>query len=114
MISGTAVFFALAWPSWIGALNCQKWCYQAFEQVGIMHRGGPLGGQVVGFSFQRSPGWAHWAAVFISTLVAFLPALSLAALTQARIMPRGTWCGACGGLLKGLREPRCPWCGKEL
>ncbi len=110
-----AVFIVLAgaYPGAWGVTYSRRECYRLFELVGIMKTGGPLGGQIAGFNYQRNPAWAHSVAIFASVSLVFGPILLGAGVAHRAITGRAreTRCGVCGGVLRGLREARCPHCG---
>lgn len=110
------LFALAAYPSWYGSLYVRREMYRLFELVGIMHAGGDLGGQLLGFNYQRHPEWAHYGAVFVSGVVAFAPAVLGAVYVRRRMSGAAyeTRCGGCGRVLRGLSEPRCPHCGGAL
>jgi len=90
--------------------------YRLCEAVGIMRAGGPLGGQVVGFNYQRRPEWVHPVARSATHAVAMTPALVFALLIYhraafGRLGLEQTLCGACGRARRA--DGPCP-CGHEI
>lgn len=87
--------------------------YRLAERVGLMDPGGALGGQIMGFNYQREPVWVHWAVWIGATLIVFGPVVAgaLALATPGGVRARATLCGRCGSTLTDLAEPRCPRCG---
>ncbi len=103
-----------------GASNIvQRECYRAAEAIGIMSPNGPLGGQIAGFNYQRSPEWVHVVAEFVASLVAFLIPVIAGLLIFQRLALgplhlRATLCGHCGSRLHNLKTPACHCCGASL
>ncbi len=112
-LGGLACFAAAAVPLSWARLFVVREGYRLAEFVGVMDAGGSLGGQVMGFNYQRDPSWVHGAVWFAATLVVFGPAVAavLALATPGGVRGRQTLCGRCGGVLRGLTEPKCPHCG---
>lgn len=112
-LGGLAVFAALVYPLSRVRLLVVREGYRLSEFVGLMDSGGSLGGQILGFNYQREPVWVHWAVWLVATLVVVGPAVvvALAIATPGAVRARHTLCGKCGGVLRGLTEPRCPRCG---
>ena len=110
------LFAVLCGPASIARLYVVRETYRLAELLGVMDPQGALGGQIMGFNYQREPAWAHWATWCIGTLVAFGPVVlvTLGAATAGVIGTRHTLCGGCGSVLRGLAEPRCPRCGREF
>ncbi len=85
----------------LASLYLLRETYRLCEAVGVMAPGGSLGGQVLGFNFQREPAWVHPVARSAATVMATTPALVAALLTYHRLAfgrlgCRATLCGACG------------------
>ncbi|MBX3358268.1 MAG: hypothetical protein KF745_07555 [Phycisphaeraceae bacterium] len=116
VIAFVAVVFAAEYPLRWAYLYGVRTCCIAAEAVGIMDRAGPLGGQVMGFNFQREPAWVHGAAAVVSAAVVFAPAVLLGVVVMRRVGGgwRATRCGACNRVLRGLSTPACPWCGASF
>lgn len=116
-IAGILAFFvvvlALEYPSRWGYFYGLRGCYQGAEAVGIMDPKGNLGGQVMGFNYQREPAWVHPAAAVVSATVAFAPAVLVGVIVMRWVAgtARTTRCGACNSVLRGLKEAKCPSCG---
>jgi len=114
--TGAAVFAALAYPSQLLTLWCTRELFRFFEAVGIMNPNGPLGGQILGFNYQRQPEWAHWAAGGMASAAGYGAALVGSILIIRRVSgaSRATLCGRCGSRIKNAKEMRCASCGGEL
>jgi hypothetical protein len=89
------------------------------ERVGIMDPKGNLGGQILGFNYQREPEWVHGAGRFVAAAVGYGPAVVVSMLVLQRVSCgrigwRDSVCGRCGTRMRGLSEPRCAACGGEF
>ncbi len=114
LFCATALFAAALRPSLTISLYALRETYRTAEMLGIMNPKGRLGGQVMGFNYQRDPAWVHRAAEHIAVAVGYGPALIAALLLFERVGFGPLWatlCGRCGGRLKGLAKPECPHCG---
>jgi hypothetical protein len=113
LVAGS-VFGVLLYPSFDLDLIAMRETYRLGELTGIMHRGGNLGGQIMGYNYLRSPAWMHPMAHLVGALAGYGPALVLALLAFDRIAfgpLRATLCGRCGRRLEHLSRPACPACG---
>lgn len=111
-LAAGAVFAALAYPSNLLHLYAMRECYRFSELVGLMDSGGSLGGQIMGFNFQREPAWVHAPLRGVAASVGFAPALALSLAISSRLaLGRApTLCGRCGRELRDLERPECPSC----
>lgn len=65
------------------------------------------------------PGWAEMILVTLSCAIPLLLAVGAGVLVwrwaqQHEVVNRETRCRKCGGILRGLAEPRCPECGEVI
>lgn len=89
------------------------------ERVGIMDPNGNLGGQILGYNYQREPRWVHEVGRVLAAAAGYGPAMVLSLLVLHRVGVgrfgwRDTMCGKCGVRMQGLSEPRCAACGREF
>lgn len=113
LAAGLGIFVALCYPCAVARLYAVREGFRLAEWVGLMDPTGALGGQVMGFNYQREPVWVHWVVWMVATLLVFGPVVVgvLAVATPGAVRARATLCGRCGSVLRGLAEPRCPRCG---
>lgn len=112
VVLGCVVFVTLCYPASTLRLYAVREGYRLAESVGLMDPAGLLGGQVMGFNFQREPVWAHWLVWIVATVLVFGPlvVVGLALATPGGVRARVTLCGRCGRTLHDLAEPCCPHC----
>ncbi|MBC7836144.1 MAG: hypothetical protein H7Y88_13745 [Phycisphaerales bacterium] len=113
-----AAFLVLALvSSWLELLF-QRELLRGAEWAGLMDAKGGLGGQILGLNYLRNPRWVHWVATALGAAVAYAPAVLIAMLVFPKVRhgrwrgARATRCGHCGTELRGLREAKCPACGR--
>lgn len=115
--AGAALFGAAAYPSYWLSILAMREAYRAGERTGIMNGSLGLAGQILGYSYFRSPVWMHPVARGLGAALGFGPAL-LSSLVLAERISRGklrvTLCGSCGRRLERLADPACPACSTRF
>jgi len=111
----TLLFALLARPAWMLSLLVRRECFRAADLAGLSDPGGSLGGQILGYNFQREPAWVHDAGAFLGGVAAFALIVPVCAslFLRASGLTRRTRCGACGAALT-LENLRCRRCGNDL
>jgi hypothetical protein len=110
-----ALFVALAWPSLEYRAYPLYVAHLAAEKAGLLTMGPVRASQLLGRYFHVAPPAERFAIDAVSGAATFAPALILAVLAASQISrSHETHCGRCGGVLRGLSEPKCPHCGQTL
>lgn len=113
--AAVAIYAALAYPGARVQMLCVREGYRLSELVGIMDPGGALGGQILGFNYQREPGWVHRVLWTLGAAAGYGPGLVAALGAATPGVWRGvTMCGRCGRWVRGVSGGRCPHCGGEF
>lgn len=120
ILAGVPVFCALAIASsrlyWLTLRETLKFA----ERVGVMDPKGNLGGQVMGFNYQRDPAWVYPVGQMLGAVVSYGPVLVVCLLLFHRLtlgrLDAVTWgrCGKCGTSIAAAKEPKCAACGAEF
>jgi hypothetical protein len=110
-----ALFVAIAWPSMEYRAYPLFLAHWAAEKAGLLTMGPVRASQILGRYFHGAPPAVRFAIDATSGALTFAPALIVALLAASRVSrSHETRCGRCGGVLRGLSEPRCPHCGESL
>lgn len=117
------VVFCLLLP--VSKEHVSRWALEALILLGkrlgyVYFQSGGYFKDMQGRVFSGPPAWFDWLWSFALGWGTYLPPLLAALLayhllSARRPRPDGhTRCGPCGYILKGLREPRCPECGRAI
>ena len=110
------------WPvqQWILDMARAAGCHAIYEDGGVMARGrgGPFAGddlkeRFFNYAADRGAWWVSLMAAFASVACVYGVCVRL---ERTRVLGyRGeTRCGGCGYGLTGLKEPKCPECGRAI
>lgn len=109
------LFVAIAWPSMAYRAYPLYVAHLAAEKAGLLTMGPVRASQILGRYFHGAPPAVRYAIDAASGAATFAPALIVALLAAGRVVrSHKTRCGRCGGVLRGLVEPKCPHCGETL